>query len=170
MSKTTLIAIALVLLIGVGGAVLLLQTNTKQASKNATVTNEINQTTVSPAATKRLTPQPTAVLTPRPGESIVVYTDTGYQPNSIRIKVGEKVTFVNQSSRPMWTASDIHPSHTLYPGSGISKCGTADAANIFDSCKGYNKGESWSFVFREKGKWGYHNHLNPGDTGEITVE
>jgi plastocyanin len=169
MSKTALIAIALVLLVGVGGAVLLLQTNSKQTSKSTTVPNQINQTAVSPA-TKRLTPQPTAVLTPRPGESIVVYTDTGYQPNSIRIKVGEKVTFVNQSSRPMWTASDIHPSHTLYPGSGISKCGTADAANIFDSCKGYNKGESWSFVFREKGKWEYHNHLNPGDTGEITVE
>ena len=49
-------------------------------------------------------------------QSTVTYTDTGYSPKEITVKQGTTVTFVNQSSGGMWTASAIHPTHQLLPG------------------------------------------------------
>ena len=69
-----------------------------------------------------------------------------------------------------WPASALHPTHTVYPGSDIQKCGTSEGDKIFDSCTGLNKGESFSFTFNEKGDWRYHDHLNPNLNGVITVQ
>lgn len=87
---------------------------------------------------------------------VITYTDAGFMPQTITIKSGDIVTFVNQSSRKMWTASDPHPAHTNYPD--------------FDEKVSVGKGESWSFVFDKVGSWGYHNHNNPSDTGTIVVK
>ena len=66
------------------------------------------------------------------------------------------VTFVNQSSRAMWIASNPHPIHTGLAG--------------FDAKKGIGNGESFSFSFTKAGEFGYHNHLNLSDTGTVVVE
>jgi plastocyanin len=86
----------------------------------------------------------------------VIYTDSGYSPATLTIKAGETVTFVNQSSDPMWTASNPHPIHTDYPG--------------FDALAGTLPGQSYSFTFTKTGHWGYHNHLNASKGGAIIVE
>ena len=78
------------------------------------------------------------------------------------------VTFFNEDSNKHWPASAMHPTHTLYPGSGIEKCGTGE--KIFDACKGLEQGESFSFTFNEKGSWKYHDHLSVSSTGTIVVE
>ena len=100
----------------------------------------------------------------------VTYTNSGYSPANVTISLGERVTFINESSRSMWPASAIHPTHTAYPGSGIKKCGTSEANSIFDACSSVSQGNSYSFAFTEAGKWIYHNHLNPRDIGSITVQ
>lgn len=100
----------------------------------------------------------------------VTYSDSGYSPARVKIKKGDTVVFDNKSSKTMWTASAVHPTHKAYPGSDIAKCGTTQAAGLFDACKGYGLGESWEFRFDEQGTWRYHNHLQPGHTGTITVE
>ncbi|GIW65725.1 MAG: hypothetical protein KatS3mg094_244 [Candidatus Parcubacteria bacterium] len=103
-------------------------------------------------------------------EVIIRITNNGFEPKEVEITKGTKVTWVNESSKPSWPASAVHPTHRVYPSSGIEKCGTPEQAKIFDVCRGLNKGESWFFVFNEVGEWYYHDHLNPSFTGEIVVK
>ena len=102
--------------------------------------------------------------------AVITFTEAGYAPALVTIKQGDAVTFKNESSTATWPASAMHPTHTVYPGSDIQKCGTAEQAGIFDACRGLNTGESWSFQFNEKGSWNYHDHLNPTKFGTIVVE
>ena len=96
-------------------------------------------------------------------------TDTGFEPADVTIAVGDTVTFVNNGQAAKWPASDVHPTHRSYPGSDINKCGTAEAENIFDSCRGLSTGESYSFTFTEAGSWEYHDHRQASHGGTITV-
>lgn len=97
-------------------------------------------------------------------EHIITYTDNGYAPATLTIKKGETVIFKNQSSRAMWAASAMHPTHRVYPTTG------GCLGSTFDACKGVQTGDSWSFKFDVSGSWKYHDHLTPGDRGEIIVQ
>jgi len=98
----------------------------------------------------------------------VTLTDTGYSPRELTVQKGDTVVFLNESSRGIWPATAIHPTHTIYPGSNRLKCGTQEG--MFDACGSVASGASWSFVFGEQGSWGYHDHLNVSNTGKITVQ
>lgn len=100
----------------------------------------------------------------------VRYTALGFEPRDMTVSAGDTVTFVNESGQAFWPASVVHPIHTVYPGSGISKCSTAPAGTIFDACTSIGVGQEWQFQFDEVGTWGYHNHLRASHTGKITVE
>jgi len=93
---------------------------------------------------------------PTSEEVIVRATDNGYEPSFITISVGTTVTFANESSRPVQTASAVHPIHQMLPE--------------FDALRGFAPGESYSFTFQSAGTWRYHNHLRPQQTGVVTVE
>lgn len=99
----------------------------------------------------------------------VEITSSGFSPSTLTINGGDTITFTNQGSSSSWPASAIHPTHTVYPGSSISKCGSSTESSIFDACKGLAQGESYSFTFNEVGTWNYHNHLKPSMTGSVTV-
>lgn len=103
------------------------------------------------------------------GSVTVVFTDSGYVPKDITVKVNQVVNFKNESAKETWPASAMHPTHTVYPGSDIQKCGTPEAGKIFDACRGFRTGETYSFQFGEVGKWNYHDHINAGNFGSITV-
>lgn len=100
----------------------------------------------------------------------VQMTESGFSPKTLEINAGDKVIFLNAGSGVNWPASAIHPTHTVYPGSGIEKCDNKDHSEIFDACDGVNPGESFSFAFNEKGSWNYHDHLRPSLTGTIVVK
>jgi len=101
---------------------------------------------------------------------MVTYTNSGYLPSELTIKAGETVTFENKSSVNMWTASGMHPTHTLYSGTSLS-AHCPDPTNVaFDACAGTPPGDSWSFTFEKAGTWGYHDHLHPTLFGKIVVE
>lgn len=85
----------------------------------------------------------------------ITYTADGFKPTSLEVKRGTTVTFKNDSSFPMWVATDPHPQHTEYPG--------------FDANKAFTAGQSYSFTFDNAGSWGFHNHLRAGDMGTIVV-
>ncbi len=85
----------------------------------------------------------------------VIYTDSGYTPNTITVKKGTTVTFINQSAGGMWTASAVHPTHQLLPG--------------FDQLKSVVKGGSYDYAFTKVGTWKYHNHVQPSDTATVVV-
>lgn len=87
---------------------------------------------------------------------IVNYTDTGFNPSSLEIKIGQTVQFFNQSKGGMWVASGPHPSHTAY--------------SEFDAKKNIPSGETYEFTFTKIGEWKYHNHTKAEMYGTIIVK
>ncbi len=86
---------------------------------------------------------------------VVTYTDSGFAPEPLMVKKGTTVTFVNESSRGMWVASAVHPTHQLLPG--------------FDELSSAVKGGTYDYTFVKVGTWKYHNHVNPTDIGSVVV-
>lgn len=97
-----------------------------------------------------------AVKSSQQSAASIEYTDSGFSPQSVTIKIGETVKFTNNSSGEMWVASAPHPTHTDYPE--------------FDAKKAYNRGESYFFTFEKKGTWKFHNHADPTKFGSVTVQ
>lgn len=92
-----------------------------------------------------------------PAAATITFANGGYEPKEVSIKVGEKVTFVNGSEAEyMWPASNLHPTHELYPE--------------FDPREPIGPGDSWSFVFEKRGMWGFHDHLFSNRRGTVNVE
>jgi len=105
-----------------------------------------------------------------PGATAIDISDNAYTPNTLTIAKGTTVYFVNKGTNEHWPASAVHPTHTVYPDSDISKCGTSEAATMFDACRGLKQGEFWAFTFNEVGSWRFHDHLVPKLNGTITVQ
>lgn len=103
-------------------------------------------------------------------EYTIKITNSGYEPSTLEIAQGDKVTWVSEADELNWPASAMHPTHKIYPDSGIEKCGTSEETDIFDACKGLQKGENWSFTFNNKGEWAYHDHINVRMFGKIIVK
>lgn len=99
----------------------------------------------------------------------VTYSDTGFSPKSVTIPVGTKVIFVNQSTKNMWVASAMHPTHVVYSGTSLSQhC--PDASNsAFDECAADAPGKSYSFIFNKEGDWKYHDHIDTTKFGSVIV-
>lgn len=118
--------------------------------------------------------EPTSTPTPAPAptqqSNTVTYTNAGYSPAKLTIKKGQTVTWKNESSFLMWTASAVHPTNKVYPGTDISMCGERGEAAMFDACKGISSGQEWSFKFNNAGTWKYHNHMKAAHSGTIIVE
>ena len=86
----------------------------------------------------------------------IEFKDGAYNPNNTTIKVDQTITFSNNSDDLIWPASNIHPTHGIYPQ--------------FDPQKPIKAGDSWSFTFTKVGIWKFHDHLQPAITATITVE
>ncbi len=86
---------------------------------------------------------------------LVVLTDDGYVPNTLQIKVGDKIRFVSERGEMHWPASNAHPSHLIYPE--------------FDPLEPVAAGEAWEFTFKKPGSWKFHDHLAPLYKGEVIV-
>lgn len=83
-------------------------------------------------------------------------TPDGFEPKSVEIKRGDRVTFINEDDKDRWPASNLHPTHEIY--------------SEFDPLKPVKSGESWSFQFLEEGTWFYHDHLIPLFGGKVIVK
>lgn len=111
------------------------------------------------------------VLPPAPVESgsVVIYTDQGFAPPSITIPAGTSVTFINQSTKGMWVASAMHPSHSVYSGTTLAQhCPDTDNT-AFDACAPVASGASYAFTFNKVGTWKYHDHIDASKFGTIIV-
>ena len=100
----------------------------------------------------------------------ILMSNEGFSPNSLEIKKGDVVVFLNSGDDRHWPASNVHPTHTQYPGSGIEKCGTVDESKIFDACRSIKAGENYTFTFNEVGTWSYHDHVHSTLKGTIVVK
>ena len=89
------------------------------------------------------------------GEYVVTLKPDGYEPSELEIPVGSTVTFVSETGKSHWPASNLHPMHEIYPE--------------FDSKRPVPADESWSFTFDRAGTWDMHDHLRAYYIGTIRV-
>lgn len=83
-------------------------------------------------------------------------TSGAFTPATLSIRTGQQVCWVNYDSEGRWPASNIHPTHEIYPE--------------FDPSKPMKPGETWCFVFKKPGIWKFHDHLFPELIGTVNVE
>jgi len=82
--------------------------------------------------------------------------EDGFFPKLVRVKNGDTIIFKNTGKLEHWPASNIHPTHEIYPE--------------FDPKKPIFPNQEWEFKFNKSGSWRFHDHLNPIITGLIVVE
>lgn len=85
----------------------------------------------------------------------VTLTENGFVPQKTTVHLGDTVVFKTTRKEMFWSASDLHPTHGLYPE--------------FDPEEPIDPKKTWSFTFTKIGKWPYHDHLFPYYRGEIEV-
>lgn len=86
----------------------------------------------------------------------IIISEDGFKPQEVSINLGDNLKFTNQDSKAHWPASDIHPTHRIYPE--------------FDSKNGILSGRSWQFRVKKQGIFKYHDHLSPHLKGIIYVK
>ncbi len=108
------------------------------------------------AGTSDTTLLPSAT-TPAAAETTTInITETGFSPATLTVAAGTNVSFINNGQAPHWPASDLHPTHNILPG--------------FDSKRGLETGDSYTYTFDKAGTWRCHDHLLPQNTCTIIVE
>jgi plastocyanin len=101
-----------------------------------------------------------------PMMATVTYSASGYSPSSVTIKKGGTVTWVDQGTSKMWTASASHPTHTFYSGTTREEHCDDTTDISFDQCKNSSQ---YTFTFDKVGTWRYHNHSQSSHFGSVTV-
>lgn len=88
-------------------------------------------------------------------DQTVVMKEDAFEPATLTTQKCTKVIFKNQDKVSRWPASNLHPTHGIYPE--------------FDPQQPIEVGQDWSFVFDKLGSWRYHDHLSPSIRGTISV-
>ena len=114
-------------------------------------------TTTTPTVT---TPKPavkktTVPATPKIDAYTISYTDTGFKPEVIEVKIGSTIKFVNNSSRELSIAS------TDIGGFGVT---------LLNQKGSIVRAGTFSVTFTGTGTWRYMNRLYQGDKGSIVVK
>ena len=87
-------------------------------------------------------------------EQIVNLTGSGFNPQTLTIKTGTVVVWINKSAAAGSVNSDSYPTNLLFPLLNLGR---------------FDNGASVATTFTKAGKYTYHNQLNPGQTGTIIV-
>jgi plastocyanin len=126
------IAIGIVIIVGITGFALLSRSDTDKNSGGTASHGTENQSIAT-----------------------ITYTDEGFNPDSLTVKVGNTITIKNSSTGNLQFSSDNHPSHTENVELNQTELAPDQSQNI---------------TLTKQGTWGYHNHLDPSKTGTIIVE
>lgn len=148
MGKSLKIGIIIVVVaLAAGGIAWTLGSNDEKSDNN----QDQNTRSHSPETTNQTTKQNSNEAV----AATVTYTSGGFEPSDITVKSGDKIKIVNKSGSRLEFSSDPHPSHTTNP-----ELNAGDTEN----------GQSATITVTKTGKWGFHNHYNPGFRGFVTVE
>lgn len=156
MNNKVIIGIVMAVII-LGGGILLLSTNNQQQPATA---QQQPTTTVATQVTQEPSIDPTASQAPsdaimKEETNTITITETGFTPQTVTIKAGTKVTWVNKSGGVANVSSALHPTHTIYPKMNLGK---------------FDNGATVSLVFDTAGTYKYHDHLDPSRVGTVIVE
>lgn len=92
-------------------------------------------------------------------DTVVEITATGLNPSTVKIPAGSQVTWKNSDAKERRISADPYPSRSSLPE--------------LDSQDPLAQGDSFSFIFEDKGTYTYHDYLNPTDKafqGTVIVE
>jgi hypothetical protein len=89
-------------------------------------------------------------------EYAITLGQQGFSPRKIVVPYHSTIVFQTTRNEPYWPASDVHPSHRIYPQ--------------FDAKKPIDPDKRWKFVSDKPGVWTYHDHLHPEMRGSISVQ
>ncbi len=142
-NKLLLGIVALVVI--AGGAILLGGKGTNNSTSNPPPT----------VAPSKIEEQPATSSAAKTEETNVTITSSGFEPQTITVKAGGKVVWMNKSGNVANVSSAVHPTHLVYPALNLGN---------------FDNGSSVSLIFDKPGTYKYHNHLNPGQTGVVIVE
>lgn len=141
--KKTILIIVILIIIGLGIYYVV--------SNNSVNNNPPNNSQVNTLSSIPTSPQVTPQTAPKAVSSAVTIDikNFSFNPSQITLKVGTKVTWVNNDSVP----------HTI----------TSDSGNLLDSAI-LSPGQSFSFVFSDVGTINYHCNIHKSMKGTIVVE
>lgn len=145
MTKGIKIAIAAAAtLVIVGGVLVIASMKTNETSNPSAQSN--TNTDSSKASDQTSTEEADVTIT---------YNGSTFALSASTVKSGGTVKVENTSTKNLNFESDPHPAHTN---------------NEELNAGGIEPGKSTIFTLTTKGKWGFHNHLNASQHGELTVE
>jgi plastocyanin len=145
MKRSAVIFIVIAIIIVVAGAFLL-----SRGSK----TSNLYGTSPSPSASAAASGSPTA-STSAPASATITYSSSGFSPAIVTVRKGGTLTVKNTTSSTMQFDSNPHPVHTDDPELNIGSIAGGGSATI---------------TVTKTGSHGYHNHLDPSQTGTLVVE
>ena len=88
-------------------------------------------------------------------EVTITLDKNGFKPNTVTVEKGTAVRWINKSGDKQTVNSDNYPTNQLHKELNLG---------IF------NDGSSVVYTFKTLGTYGYHNQLNPKQTGKILVK
>lgn len=100
--------------------------------------------------TQNSSPKTTSI----PSENITL-TSSGFQPQTLKTRVGTRVVWLNKSGTVGSVNSDNYPTNLLHPFLNLGQ---------------FKDGSSFSTVFDKPGTYTYYNFSNRNQTGKIIVE
>lgn len=86
---------------------------------------------------------------------VIEMTPNGFEPDSVTVDQNQTIIFLNKDNKARWPASNVHPTHDIYPE--------------FDPKRLVEPGASWSFKPKKAGTYKYHDHLSPHKRGTLIV-
>lgn len=143
--------IGLVIIIVVVGGIVFIS-NTKKATPENTA-----PTTQSQSTSPEMQPSGSMAkdtITPVKAQTITLTKD-GFSPQTVTIKAGEKVAWMNRSGKTATVNSNPHPIHTDYPPLNLGE---------------FKNGDTLELTFSKPGTYGYHNHYNAFQGGKVIVK
>ena len=114
---------------------------------NTTSNNPSSQLQIGAKETDSDTPASTQTAT-------IVFTNNGFEPNSITVKKGTVVTIKNESDNDVEFSSDNHPSHLT---------------NREMNTDTLAAGTSTTYTANTVGTFGFHDHIDDSKTGTVVV-
>lgn len=139
--KTFIIVLIAVAIIGGGGYMLL--------------HNSSNKTTTATNSTNNSQSQSASSTSSQSTTNTITFDGNQFSPATLTVKSDTVVTIKNTSSQDLQMNSNPHPVHTDDTDLNVG----AVAA-----------GQSQIFTVTKTGSFGYHDHLDPGIHGKITIE
>lgn len=140
--RRIIIGVVVLALIAAGAFFLAQNAAEKETSNNTGTTRTESEPAAEPAEEQQT-------------ETIISFSGSGFDPDPLTVPVGTTVTVTNNSSQTIQFDSDPHPQHT---------------DNTELNLETISPGESDTFIANTVGTFGYHNHLNPSQTGTLIVE